>query len=381
MTDAEAPADATAADTADKDAAAAPTPGPRPGWLVSPAFDLGLCSGPALVAVAVAFALPDGAELTLAGWLLLVVAIDVAHVWASLYRTYLDPAERRRRPVLYTVTPLACLAVAAALSSASPALFWTVLAYVAVHHFIKQQIGFVALYRVRAGLPTRDFDARLERGAVWAVTLFPILWWHAQLPRSFDWFLPGDFVPGLPPWTLLPAGALAAAVVAAHVVRRIVSRRAAPGRDLWLATTAAAWFGGIVLTDGDVAFTATNVVLHGVPYLALVAWVGRAQWTAADAGAGDAPPGPARRGLFFGPGLVAFVALVVALAFVEEGLWDALVWHDHEALFGAWDVPPWVPAVAVPLLVVPQATHYVLDGFIWKLPSNPRLASVLLPRR
>ena len=280
-------------------------------WLVSPAFDLGLVSGPALAAVAVAFALPDGLELPLAAWIGLIVFIDVAHVWASLYRTYLDPLERRRRPMLYTVTPLASLVGAAALYSLGPAWFWTVLAYVAVHHFIKQQVGFVALYRVREGLLTRDRDARVERAAVWAVTLFPILWWHVHLPRTFEWFVVGDFLVGVPAWTLIPAGAAAGAVVGAHVVLRIRSRRAAPGRDLWIATTAAVWFGGIVLTDSDAAFTATNVVLHGVPYIALVLWVGRSQWASTE-------QGPALRSLFFGPGLAVAVGLLLLLAATRD---------------------------------------------------------------
>lgn len=341
-------------------------------WLVSPAFDLGLLMGPAAVALGVALTLPDGAELGFAGWLLLVVAVDVAHVWASLYRSYLDPAERAARSRLLWAVPLGSLVAASALCSLSEALFWTVLAYFAVWHFIKQQIGFVALYRARQGLPGGTLDARVERAAVWAVTGFPILWWHAHLPRSFHWFLEGDFVPGLPVFVLWPAGVAAAAAVVAHVVLRVRSGVASPGRDLWLGLTAAIWFGGILVTNGDLAFTATNVLLHGVPYLALVAWVGRRQWQVLDRG-------PARRSLFFGLGILGFALSLLALALLEEAAWDALVWHDHEALFGVWSPPSRLAAWAVPLLAVPQITHYVLDGFLWKLgPNNPRLRAALL---
>jgi len=342
---------------------------PRP-WLVSPRFDLGLVIGPALLAVIAAFLVPDDAALGLLGWLAIVVFIDVAHVWASLYRVYLDPAERGRRPALYLGAPIAAMVGASLLHSASPGWFWTVLAYLAVFHFVRQQIGFVALYRMREGLPTRSRDAMVERGAIYAVTLWPVLWWHAHLPRRFDWFLAGDFLPGVPPSIVAPAGGVAAAVVALHVALRVRSRRFAPGRDLWMALTAACWLGGTVLTNGDVAFTLSNVVLHGVPYIALVGWVGRRTWDVH----GD---GPARRGWFHGVGLLLFVGLLLALALAEEGLWDVLVWHDQAALFGAWEIPGWAPALAVPLLATPQITHYVLDAFIWKVPSNPRLASVL----
>jgi hypothetical protein len=43
-------------------------------------------------------------------------------------------------------------------------------------------------------------------------------------------------------------------------------------------STAASWSVGIVLTNGDAAFTLANVVAHGVPYFALVHHVGRRQW-------------------------------------------------------------------------------------------------------
>jgi len=54
------------------------------------------------------------------------------------------------------------------------------------------------------------------------------------------------------------------------------------------------------------------------------------------------------------------------------------VWHDHPWLFPAADPPAWLAAAAVPLLATPQVTHYLLDGFIWKLgPTNPGLRPLL----
>ena len=36
----------------------------------------------------------------------LVVAVDVAHVWATAFRVYLDRRELMRRPILYSASPL-----------------------------------------------------------------------------------------------------------------------------------------------------------------------------------------------------------------------------------------------------------------------------------
>jgi hypothetical protein len=76
----------------------------------------------------------------------------------------------------------------------------------------------------------------------------------------------------------------------------------------------------------------------------------------------------------------AFVGLAVLLAYLEEGAWDALVWRQHGAFFGGMEVmvPDALLALVVPALILPQATHYVLDAWIWKFDgSNPGLRDYL----
>src|SRR5690606_14657549 len=111
-------------------------------------------------------------------------------------RTYLDPEARRHHAHLLRATPILVFLVGFMAHAIAPALFWTVLAYVAVFHFIKQQEGFVGLY-LRAGGETEP-DRSLAKLAVWVSTAGPVVYWHAQLPRRFAWFTDGDFVAGLP---------------------------------------------------------------------------------------------------------------------------------------------------------------------------------------
>ncbi len=47
--------------------------------------------------------------------------------------------------------------------------------------------------------------------------------------------------------------------------------------QIWV-TTWVAWYGGIVLLNSDLAFTALNVLSHGVPYLAVVWAVEGRRW-------------------------------------------------------------------------------------------------------
>ncbi len=64
----------------------------------------------------------------------------------------------------------------------------------ALFHFVRQQAGWVGVYRARAG-QRGSFDRLVDDGAVYAATLYPLLYWHAHLGESrFSWFVPGDFV-------------------------------------------------------------------------------------------------------------------------------------------------------------------------------------------
>ncbi len=290
----------------------------------------------------------------------------MAHVYATLHRVYAVPGEVRRRPLLYLGTPLLVAVVGTILAAVSPRAFWRAMAYLALHHFTKQQLGFVALYRAAAG---ETAGRRLDTAAVAVSTLVPVLHWHVE-GRQFAWFMKGDFIGGLPS-ALLPAAWLVyASVLAAFVYREL--RHALGGGPLRLGklavvvTTALTWGVGIVALDGDFAFTVTNVVIHGVAYTALTWHVTR--------GAREA--GPWR-------GLAPFLGLPLLLAWLEELSWDGLVWHEHAALFlglsAGWPALSYAPVVA--LLSVPQVTHYILDGFIWRLDGqNPGLREALFPR-
>ena len=350
----------------------------RDGWIFSVREDLAVFVGPLVLAGALAGALAatggDPAGMPPWTFLVLVVGCDVAHVHATLFRTYLDPEERRRRRGLLTAVPLAALAIGVLLYSTSAATFWRALAYVAAFHFVRQPWGWMAYAARRAGETSR-FDRRLDALAIHAATLYPLVWWHGHLPRAFAWFVDGDFAAGLPSVGVTVALVLHVAILAAWVARQAAllatGRPVNRAKAVILGSTWLAWTAGIVWFDADLVFTATNVLVHGVPYAALVHRWGRSRFR-------DAPGLVAS---FFRPGRVlAFVGVLVAIAFVEEGLWDRLVWHEHGAYFPGPSVPLGddVLAFVVPLLAVPQATHYVLDAFVWRTRrGNPGLSRAL----
>ena len=347
-------------------------------WLVSARWDLAVFGGSALAALALLVVGGRYGLLEAAAppWLFLVavVGVDVAHVWSTAFRVYLDPIERRRRPGLYVGVPVAAYVAGVLLHSASPGLFWRVLAYTAVAHFVRQQYGWVALYRRRLGASTR-LDRVLDDAAIYSATLYPLLYWHASLPREFAWLIDGDFIPGLPAASariLFPVHvAITVAYVARQVYLALAGRPVSTGKNLVVLTTWLTWYVGIVVLDSDYAFTVTNVLVHGIPYLAFV-WVwGRARFAAEPRGTGHV----FQRGLW-----PLYLAPLLAVAWSEEWLWDRLVWHEHGSLFPGPDVGVSQAALAllVPLLALPQATHYLLDAWIWRVrPENPELGAQL----
>jgi hypothetical protein len=356
-----------------------PTARARGAWLFSRNVDLAVFGGSALLSFA---ALGVGAAVGVLhdetpgwAWVPAVVLCDVAHVWSTVFRTYLDPAERRARPWMLGLVPLLGLAAGVAFFALGELAFWRALAYLAIFHFVRQQYGWVTLYRARAGEAGRA-GRLIDGAAIYAATVWPLLYWHTHLPRRFAWFFPGDVV-RLPGWIMPLATVLYVAALAAYALRAATlwARGSAnPGKDLVVVTTAAAWYVGVVAFDSDFAFTVTNVFMHGIPYVALVYVHTRRAGAAAPTAPAGPPPGLAAR---FTRNLAVYLGALWLIAFTEELLWDRAVWHDHGWLFGdPWDVGA-LKLVIVPLLALPQLTHYVLDGYIWRRRSNPSVAELV----
>ncbi len=349
---------------------------PQP-WLFSRNLDLAAFGGSTLLAIALTFlgwkaGLLQGA-LPLWAWLLVVVGMDVAHVHATWLRTYLDPVEFKAHPLRYALIPLAAWLAGVMLHNHSGLLFWRVLAYLAVFHFVRQQAGWVALYQRKEETLCR-FDRHLDLAAIYAATLWPLLWWHGHLPRAFSWFVDGDFAGRLTLVAPVAAsfatatGPIYLALLAVFFLRQMLRWRSEAffpvGKSLLVLSTALTWHLGIVTFNSDWAFTLLNVLPHGLPYMVLV-------WQRSQA----EPAKKGTAGSLLKAGPLVFAVLLVAVAFGEEWLWDLGIWHDHSGLFGpGWTLGLVAQALLVPLLALPQATHYLLDGFIWRSSKSPAVA-------
>lgn len=353
-------------------------------WIYSRRVDLLFIIGPAFFVTALVVLLQGQIENIDAVppwlWLLLVVGVDVTHVYSTVFRTYFDSEEMRKRQALYLLTPLIAWIAGCLLYSVDSMLFWRALAYLAVFHFVRQQYGLMMIY----GRKDNPRFKLLDKIAIYSATLYPLLYWHLH-ERNFDWFIDGDFFRlEASEWSIL-AGWAYGAILLVYVLKEGLLWRQAQAfnwpRNLMLSGTAISWLSGIVIFDNDIAFTAINVISHGVPYLALMWIYGRNQAQLQ----GDKPTFrfPWITRLFRRQWLMAYLALLFAWAYVEENLWDSLVWHEHGtvlyfseklSIISSEQTLVWL----VPLLAMPQITHYVLDAFIWRMhQSNTNWKQIL----
>ena len=301
-------------------------------------------------------------EVTTGWWLLLVLLIDVSHVYSTLFRFYWEKSTFQKYKRLLVIIPVAAFVVALSLHLTDSFLFWRVLAYVALYHFIRQQYGFLRLYSRKQN--QGKVEKLIDSLAIYAGTVYPVFYWHVNLTGTLSWFVPNDFVRLDLEWLNVPSLIVYVLIIAAYVVKEIFVSRVSGfnvPKNAIVAGTFLSWYVGIVMFHGDLAFTLLNVVAHGIPYMGLV-WL----------------YGEKKGGLMFSKGLkgvLIFVGVIALLAYLEESIWDGMIWKDHIELFPfmtSFEMlqDPVVVSVVVALLVLPQITHYVLDGFIWRFSKD-----------
>lgn len=291
-------------------------------------------------------------------WVILVLCIDVSHVYSTLFRLYWDKETFRSNRMLLIAIPLVGFILGVALYSHSDLVFWRVLAYLAVYHFVRQQYGFMRLY-ARKESPSR-LRRTIDSLAIYSATLYPVIYWHLHLTSELSWFVAGDFV-AIQGVDFLDRSLLWLFIIilAAYIVKEVYwsvkSNQVNIPKNLVVVGTYLSWYIGIITYQADLLFTLVNVISHGIPYMGLI-WIhGESRFK--------------RNFSFNYKGLLIFIVTLLLLAYSEEFLWDVFVWNDHPEIFPAVfdSISESVTlTVLVPFLVLPQLTHYILDGFIWR---------------
>ncbi|MCD9854131.1 hypothetical protein LUD75_05420 [Epilithonimonas sp. JDS] len=289
-------------------------------------------------------------------WLFLIVFVDVAHVYSTLFKTYFVRSEFSKRKKLYLGIPFISLIIGILFYQLGSLIFWSSLALVAVFHFIRQQYGFMRLY---SRFESNNISKKIDTLAIYSATIFPMIYW-TQTPRKFDWFINGEFtwIPKVP-LLLEVSQIIYILILVVYILKTFIdflkTKQFNIPKNAIIIGTYLSWYFGIIYFDNDLIFTFLNVVSHGIPYIALI-YLNEIK--------GKANTELKWRSAFkTGFGVLLFILVIVGFAFFEELSWEKLVWKEH---FGSdIQIENW-HFLLVPLLTVPQLTHYLLDGFIWK---------------
>jgi hypothetical protein len=338
-------------------------------WIYSPKFDLSAIIGPPVLITTIV--LIWGNKIAAINetptwlWVLLVLGIDVAHVYSSLFRTYLDKDEFQRRKTLYLVVPTACwLGGIAVYYFLGPGIFWSCVAYFAIYHFVRQQYGFLMLYR--RGEPVGDFGYRIDQVSIYLATVYPLIYWHTY-SRNFQWFSEFEVIHISSVWPEHFFRFLYILAISGFLIKETIRWRQTgnfnAGKVLLLVATVAAWGTGIILFNGDLTFTLINIISHGIPYMALI-WIYQYRKRSSKANAEN------RFLKFFQlKYLPIYILSLVGIAYFEEAIWDWFIWQEKRNVFGSVHIAAsaTVLVILVPLLTMPQVTHYVLDAYIWRV--------------
>lgn len=312
-------------------------------------------------------------------FLILAVAFDVAHVWTTTLRTYLDHSELTRRPKLYLLAPPAVLLVTLLLTLYSLTIFWTCAAYLAIYHFIKQDYGFLALYKAKLR-ESNPLDYKLDKITLYTVTIAPILLWHASPSRHFDWFNAGEqFLIRIPsslkPTIIIVYSSIITLYTARQIQRFKHDSSFNTGKNLLLLLITTRWAIGSLLDHPLVSLAFINV-FHGLPYMILLFTTCQRKWT-------QQKPihwtEKLSQYLTLQHNAALYFSVFVLIACLEETLWDGLVWRVYlPQIISIPKLPHKAIAITTALLAFPQLLHYILDAFIWKLDdSNPGLHKLL----
>jgi len=291
-------------------------------------------------------------------WLVLIVFIDVAHAYASLFKTYLNKTEVSKHKKLFTIVPCICLLLSMAAFIVSKDFFWSVLAYIAVFHFIRQQYGFMKLYSRNE--PKNKLKLLFDKIVIYNATVFPMMFWFLNPDRNFNWFVSNEFLQSNEPQITNILFICFAVIFIAYLVSVVYgfikTKQLNLPKNLLILGTYISWYLGIIHYNNELIFTAFNVVSHGIPYMALVYFK---------------EIKPNKKGSFYLPFfqtkylVVIFLLILLGLAFLEELIWELTVWEEHFQ-FPEFYISDNLHFIWIPLLTLPQLTHYVLDGFIWK---------------
>lgn len=315
-------------------------------------------------------------------WFFLVLIIfDVGHVWATMFRTYFRKDIRNSEKQKLTIIPIFSFGILLILALLGQKILpenwqfvpFVLLAYMAVFHFMKQQVGFIMLYKKREYMPKNfwKFSNILEKIVAFSITLFPFLDWMMHYnQKNFEWFMAWEFqflaniIPQFSElWLIFTM--IIAFYILAQTIFILAGARVNPLKYLYILGTFGVWYSGMVVHNNVFIFGVGNVVLHAMNYYGIT--FGSMLTTKKSFSEYWQEKILSRSLLVI---FIIFLAIVVGFAFVEEYFWDQFFWQNQGGFFGKnlYNLieNQAILAIIFAILGTIQLSHYILDRYIWR---------------
>lgn len=310
-------------------------------------------------------------------WLFLfIIVFDVAHVWWTLYRVYFDKWEFYRHKKLYSYSPIIAflLAFCLFLYDTSWTFLFFIIWFLAVFHFIKQQVWFVLVYWNKEENKA-NLDKKVDSLVWWSVTLFPIIYWFVNIDtRNYIWFYQWEFIK-LPNFLFPLLWFVFIIIILFYIFYEIFRiytwKKVNLLKYFYIFITFYIWFNGIVWNNSLVIFAFWNVLLHWlnyfwISYLSTKNKIERWKYETYKF---------IKNVLEFW--FVGFLWLLLFISVIEEYLWDQFFRNEHLDFWWSYfynyslNMNSIFLAIIIWLLSVPQLTHYYLDRYVWRKEFEP----------
>lgn len=303
-------------------------------------------------------------------FLLGVLLIDWAHIFAQWHRIYYNPLESRLAKWIYPASYLALIPlVALYVHYVDLRHLDVLLVYFVIYHFIKQQFGFIRIYSKIDGRKT-PLESRAETAFIYLSMWTPVIYWHINFPKKdFYWsvnFLKLPYIESIF-YLVATLYALSAGFYVWTELRRWKKNSVINiPKNLAVLAGALGWGSISLFPEISVLIMFTVVLTHDVSYTALVWMMARrdhkitykkVKWFS----------------WWSGPGMIFYVGVLIAgshfiMVIHQELARDAeLNYFLYGKIFNhitssarEWQSFGWA------LFFATQAHHYFIDRFLWK---------------
>jgi hypothetical protein len=283
-------------------------------------------------------------------WFAVMVAIDKAHIWSTVFRSYLDKEVRQRHPLLLYLGPLLFVLLGVAIEcTLGVKTLVRLFLYYQMYHVMRQQYGWIAQVARRARPRGSRIDLAWDKALVYAFVVVPFAWAHVSPQGSM-----GGLEFASRPLLAHALAALFAICLVGYIglqaTRLLIHHETVSISELLVAgTTAFVWGGMMVsgmLLGPSPYWLFVSLTYHAVPY------IGAALWTAKDRQSESV----VWRHRFAVP---SFLFVLLLWGYFWQQVQDGLL-HVPAQSVGALHITLTALAVAVPTM------HYAIDGVIWK---------------